>query len=195
MSSKALWNERYSAGSLRSKEPAEFVAGCIQWIPVCGLALDIASGEGRNSVFLAGQGLDVIALDISEVALRHTRELTLEPRNKIHPAVVDLDDFLLPAEKFDVIVNINFLNRKVCSEVVGALKPGGLLIFETLTTGHLRWKPDFNPDFLLKPGELRTMFPELGQLRYRECDIIGRNSARSVASLAALKEVANVVEV
>ena len=93
-----------------------------------------------------------------------------------------------PPDAFDVIVVFNYLQRGMMPEIISGLKPGGLLIFEAMTTGQLRWKPDFNPDYLLKPGELVQFCKGLHLIKYREADIPSGQSLRSVASLVARKE-------
>jgi SAM-dependent methyltransferase len=106
---------------------------------------------------------------------------------RIHPVVADLNSFVIPAGIFDVVINFNYLQRDLAPHITAALKPGGVLIFETLTVDHLRHKPDFSPDYLLNRGELLEMFRGLHLMKYREAEIQARHSARSVASLLAVK--------
>jgi SAM-dependent methyltransferase len=102
--------------------------------------------------------------------------------------VVDLKQFSLPAERFDLVINFNYLNRDLSARIVDSLKPGGVLIYETLTRDHLKWKPDFNPAFLLEPGELAAMFTKLTLLKYRERDLLEGERRRSVASLIGRRQ-------
>jgi hypothetical protein len=101
--------------------------------------------------------------------------------------VADLNSFVIPAGTFDVVINFNYLQRDLAPHIAAALKPGGVLIFETLTVDHLRHKPDFSPDYLLNRGELLRMFRGLHLIKYREAEIQARHSARAVASLLAMK--------
>jgi SAM-dependent methyltransferase len=156
-------------------------------LPERGLALDFASGEGRNSILLAGMGLDVVAVDISLRALEKCMRVVRDRKLRIHPVVADLNSFVIPAGIFDVVINFNYLQRDLAPHITAALKPGGVLIFETLTVDHLRHKPDFSPDYLLNRGELLEMFRGLHLMKYREAEIQARHSARSVASLLAVK--------
>ena len=102
---------------------------------------------------------------------------------QIEAAAVDLTSFIIPPKAFDVIVNFNYLQRDLASGIIEGLKPGGLLVFETMTMDYLRYKPDFNPDFLLRPGELVQMFRGLHLIKYRESIL----QTRAVASLMARK--------
>lgn len=188
MSDRERWEARYNTSDrVYNEKPVEFLRAGIDYLPNKGIALDIAAGEGRNSVFLAQHGLEVIALDISERALQKCLLLADERGVRVNVAVVDLTNFLIPKESFDVIINFNYLQRSLARPIIEGLKPEGWLLFETLTTEQLKWKPDFNPEFLLDPGELAEMFNDLEIIEYSESTILSGQSFRSVASLAARK--------
>jgi 2-polyprenyl-3-methyl-5-hydroxy-6-metoxy-1,4-benzoquinol methylase len=190
MSDKERWQARYNTPDrVYSDKPAEFLRTNIHLLPDNGLALDIAAGEGRNSVFLAQHGLEVIALDISEHALQKCMALAGGRGIRVNAAVVDLANFLIPKESFDVIVNFNYLQRSLARQIIEGLKPAGWLLFETLTIEHLKWSPNFNPEFLLDTGELTRIFGDLEIIEYSESTIPSGQSFRSVASLAARKRV------
>jgi SAM-dependent methyltransferase len=190
MADRELWEKRYGTSELiHGLEPSDYLRANSDLLPRGGLALDLAAGEGRNALYLAGRGFEVIALDISLCALEKCRGLARSRGLSVAASAVDLTRFTIPPGRFDLIVNFNYLERGLAPAITGALRPGGLLVFETLATGHLRWKPDFNPEFLLRPGELVAMFRQLRIIKYREADIEtvsgGRVSRRSVASLIA----------
>lgn len=188
MSDRERWEARYSTQDrIYGEESSDFLRTHIDLLPDEGLALDIAAGEGRNSVYLAERGLEVIALDISESALRKSLSLARQRHVSVNATVVDLTQFTIPKESFDVIINFNYLERSLARQIVEGLKPAGWLLFETLTTEQLRWKPDFNPEFLLAPGELSQMFSSLEIIEYNETTVASGQSFRSVASLAARK--------
>lgn len=178
------WEARYEAEDfVHGVEASEFLRENCHLLPRSGLALDVAAGEGRNAAFLAGIGLSVIALDISLRALKKCRRLA-----NVSAAVVDLTQFSLPRDRFDLVINFYYLNRDLAPEITSSLRRGGLLVFETLTVAHLRWKPDFNPEFLLRSGELLELFSGLRVIKYREIDLQTDRGPRSVASLIARKE-------
>jgi SAM-dependent methyltransferase len=188
MSDKDKWDKRYDTSHyIHGSEPSRYLYSNRSHLPGSGLALDLASGEGRNSVFLARAGLEVIALDFSIHALRKCLALARETGVSIHAAAVDLTSFDIPANKFDVIINFNYLQRSLCRRIIRGLRPGGVLIFETLTGEHLMSSPDFNPEFLLGRGELLETFRELHLIKYREATIGTGTKARSIASLVATK--------
>lgn len=152
------------------------------YLPPSGLALDIAMGLGGNAAFLLERGLQVIGVDISWVAVRQAKARL--PR--LQAVLADLAQFHLPEGAFDVILNFFYLQRDLWPRYRRALRPGGLLVFQTLTRAMLATNPDLEPDFLLGPGELREAFSSWQILVYQE-GWTGLNTGhpRSVASLIA----------
>ena len=119
-------------------------------------ALDIACGEGRNSLFLARHGFETTGLDISDMGIEKAERLARRLGVSIRFLRVDLDGYHI-AEQYDVILNFNFLLRDLIPEQVNALTPGGLLLFDTI-----RESPELlvshNPAYLLRHGELELIF-------------------------------------
>lgn len=180
------WNTRYQndARYHRDPGPREFLLSCEPYLPTCGLALDAATGLGGNAGYLSKRGLQVIGVDISRVALRRARMR--------YPALwlvqADLCHFPLPANRFDLIINFYYLERSVWRDFPRALRPGGVLVVETLTREMRQIQPDIPEEYLLAPGELRELFSGLKVLHYREEWIEGSGShPRPIASLLAVK--------
>ena len=180
------WDRKFASSDfIYGKEPARFLADNVELLPPSGRALDVAAGEGRNSVFLARYGLEVDAVDISEVGLAKARQLADESGVNINTIVADLVDYTIIPEQYDVVVVINYLQRDLIDDLKAALKPGGILLYETYTVAQLD-----NPgahhmrrEYLLEPGELRAMFEDFEILEYREK--VDENAA--VAGLVARK--------
>jgi SAM-dependent methyltransferase len=176
------WNEKYRQKEY-PVEPSEIVKAFFESAPGT-VALDIAAGRGRNAIFLAERGFTVDAVDIADEGLA-----LLSGR---HPSIrricADLDTFEIPAGRYDLILNILYLNRRLFPLIREGLKPGGLLIFETLLepppgaehSGHCR-------DYFLRDNELLHSFLSLRIVHYREGPEGGRNSSRRLASLVAMK--------
>ncbi len=159
-----------------------------------GKALDIAAGTGRNSVFLAKHGFSVEAVDISDVGLRQISGLYPD----LHPLCVDLDTFDIPAGRYDIILNIRFLNRRLFPLIVEGLVPGGILIFESYLE-----RPEGTDlsacdaqagegpacrDYRLRENELLHAFLPLKILYYREGNFPDPKNRGAVASLVAMKK-------
>ncbi len=179
------WDARYRAGMRPTfTRPRTFLRQVAGLLPPGGLALDVAMGLGGNAAFLLRRGFRVLGVDISGVALRQAKARL--PR--LMAVQADLHAFYLPAAAFDLILNFYYLQRDLWPAFRRALKPGGVLVFETLTQANrTRW-PDLNPDHLLRPGELRAAFADWEVLRYRE-GWFGQDCGRprAVASLVARK--------
>jgi len=119
-------------------------------------ALDIACGEGRNSIYLAKKGFQVTGLDISVTGLEKGRNWMEREGVQIDFRLVNLEKYQF-TEQYDLILNCNFLLRDLVPKSVEALSPGGIILFDTLLdspyvpTSHKK-------EFLLQPGELVRIF-------------------------------------
>jgi tellurite methyltransferase len=174
------WNERYRSNAFQS--PREFLIEQAQHVPLHGVALDLAMGAGGNAGFLIERGLRVIGVDVSEEGVRRAKQRWPQ----IDAAVIDLERYRLPACAFDVILNFYYCQRDLWPHLRSMLRPGGVLIFETLTRDTLQVRLDYNPDYLLASDELRHAFVDWDVLVYREGWIdIGGRWPRAVASLVA----------
>lgn len=169
-SDQARWDERH-AQSQSTTAPAEFLREIVEsaaWSVPRGQALDIACGKGRNAIYLAERGFDVTALDISAVALDAGRRLAQERNLKIDWRQCDLTAADLPIAAFDLIVSFNYLERTSIASIKQAVKPGGLVIFETYLIDQAAVGHPKNPDYLLKHNELLDDFRGFRVLLYRE---------------------------
>ncbi|KAB2832130.1 MAG: class I SAM-dependent methyltransferase [Candidatus Brocadia sp.] len=183
---KMFWNKKYGTEAyIFGKEPVEFLREHIDILSK-GKALDIAMGEGRNAVFLAKHGFEVDGCDISEAAIKKARELARENSVTIHAFVADLETYQLPTDTYDVIACFYYLQRDLVPQMKAALKPGGVIIYETYTIEN--WERGFegpkNKDYLLQSNELLNLFKDLKILYYRELIL---NNKKAIASLIAKK--------
>lgn len=154
------WNRRFEAEeTFLGERPSPFLVREIERIKRLApgrRALDVASGEGRNSIFLAGHGFRVTALDISDVGIAKGKQRADEAGVVIDFRQVDLDGYHINGG-FDLIINFNFLLRALIPEEVAALTPGGLLLFDTILESP-QLLASHNPDYLLRRGELARIF-------------------------------------
>ena len=180
-SDKERWNKRFKEMPFR-----EFVEPVVEkYIKEAkvGYALDIACGQGRNTHFLADNGFEVDALDLSDYALSQIRDDA-----KIHKLEVDLDEYNLEKNKYDLVININYLNRRFFHQIKEALKPNGVVIFETFIIAHGDFENPQNPEYLLRSNELLHAFIGLEVIYYEErMDVNLRGEKTRVASLVARK--------
>ncbi|MEW6377890.1 MAG: methyltransferase domain-containing protein [Thermodesulfobacteriota bacterium] len=188
-SDQERWNERFKGKEFAfGKEPNPFLRRHIDFLPK-GKALDIASGEGRNSIFLAQHGFDVDAVDISERGLKKARQLAKEKDAKIHTLLADLGHFKIEKERYDLIANFYFLKRSLIPQIKKGLKKGGRIIFETYTLEQraLGTGGPKHPRYFLKSNELLRLFKEFRILFYREGIFKEGGRRKAVASLIAEK--------
>ncbi len=154
------WNERYAqAGLYHGTAPSAFLAeriGVLAALTPGRRALDLACGEGRNSIFLARHGYAVTGLDISAAGLAKAARRAAAEGLAITFCRVDLEGYEFDA-CWDLIINFNFLLRDLIPKMVAALNPHGVIVFDTiLDTPALAGA--HNPAFLLQPGELQAIF-------------------------------------
>lgn len=134
--SHTFWDERYGGdGLVYGDAPNEFLAQVATRFPTTGHALDIGAGEGRNALFLASRGLDVLAVDQSAVGMRKAQRLATERGLSLRTRAVDLRDFDAPLGSFDVISSIfvhlpHELRAAVHRRIGAWLRPGGLFVLE-----------------------------------------------------------------
>jgi len=156
-----------------------------------GKALDLASGEGRNALFLAEHGFDVEAVDISKTALSRAEKSGLSRGVRIKTVAADLDALVIPKDEYDLILDFYFLDRRLISKIKRGLKKDGMVVFETYTTDQ-RDRAAGGPSktkYLLKPNELLRLFRGFHILFYREGIFREGGKRRAIASLIAKKQV------
>jgi SAM-dependent methyltransferase len=176
------WNEKYQIRNY-SHEPSEIVK---QYVELAGgkRALDIAAGNGRNALFLARQRFVVDAVDISDAGLAQFAG----KHPDIHPICADLDDFDIPANRYDLIVNIKYLNRRLFPYIREGLAQNGVLIFETfLASPDATKEQAICPEYLLQENELLNAFSSLKIVLYQEAEKTDHDETAYLASLVGIK--------
>jgi SAM-dependent methyltransferase len=143
----ATWNQRFAAdGYLFGVAPNAWLQAQAPALPPGGRVLCVADGEGRNSVWLARQGLQVEAFDIAELGVAKARALAAEAGVAVEFSVADCDRWPWPAEAYDAVVAIfvQFADppqrARLFANMVRALKPGGLLLLQGYTPRQLDYK-------------------------------------------------------
>ncbi|SFV53781.1 tellurite resistance protein TehB [hydrothermal vent metagenome] len=175
------WNLRHIEKPMR-KNVEPIVEKYIDLATV-GNALDIACGTGRNTHFLVKKGFKVDAVDLSDYALS-----CIDDNKNINKIEVDLDEYSLASKKYNLIININYLQRRFFPQIKEALRDGGIVIFETFIVAHGDFENPANPEYLLRKNELLHAFIGLDIIYYEERDEVNLRGEKSrVASLVAQK--------
>ena len=193
------WDARYRAAAQSAfAEPASFVSELLPLLPM-GPALDLAGGAGRHTLLLAARRQNVTAVDESVAGLdileQRARDAGLPvsrvrnfatitaSRHGIDLIQADLERAILPPDSFALVLCVQYLQRSLFGQIARSLAPGGMLLFETYTQAQLEFPGGpRNREHLLEHGELRTAFPALRLLFYREL-----RAGKGIASLIAQK--------
>ena len=154
----SMWDQRFSGDDyLFGREPNDYLRSKAPLLPAGGSVLCVADGEGRNSVWLAQQGLKVQAFDISEVGVAKARLLALEAGVSVDYTVADCEQYNWAAQSYDGVVAIFIqfadpeMRSRLFANMVRALKPGGVLILQGYTPRQLDYKTG-------GPGQLSHLY-------------------------------------
>lgn len=165
----AFWDQRYSApGYKYGTAPNAWLQARADRLAPGGRVLLPGDGEGRNSVWLAGRGHPVLALDSSAVGLAKARSLAAQRGVVVDTCLADLADWRPDAAGFDAVVLVfvhlpSALRPAVHRRLAQALRPGGLLLLEAFQPAQLG-RPSGGPqqaDLLAPLADLRADFAGL----------------------------------
>lgn len=151
---REVWDERFAKadGYLFGRAPNRFVAAQAHLLAPGSRVLCLADGEGRNGVFLAERGLDVMSVDLSPVALAKARALAAERGVTLRLEEANLATWDWPKSAFDAVIGIFFqfagpsLRARIFDGIKQALKPGGLLLLQGYRPEQLAYKTGGPPD-------------------------------------------------
>lgn len=158
-----IWDVRYATEEfVYGTTPNDFLKASAHLLPP-GQILCLAEGEGRNSVFLAGLGYRVTAVDSSAVGLAKAQQLARTSGVALETLVADLADYRITPNFWDGVVSIFChvpagIRRALHQDIVAGLKPGGVLILEAYTPNQLEHRTGGppNPALLMNLVELQS---------------------------------------
>ena len=179
---KERWNKKYKTELyLFGEKPIPFLVENVHLLPK-GKVQDVAMGEGRNGVYLATQGFDVTGLDISEKGLDKAHRLAKKNNVSIKTKVVDLENFQLEPNTYDVILCSYYMQKELFKQFQSALKFGGMIVVETYNVDYLKYAK-FSRKWALDTNELLEIFKDLRVIRYQDYD----NGKEAYSSIIAQK--------
>lgn len=188
-----MWDQRYNTDEyIYGTEPNGFLAEHAKLLT--GPVLSLAEGEGRNAVFLASLGLNVLGVDGSEVALTKARKLAASRNLEIQTEQVDLGVYTPPANHFGSVISISAhlpssIRKRLYPLIEQSLKPGGMLLLEAYTLDQIKRDTGGpkDPDMLMSREILEQAFPS--------CEpILSRELEREVIEGSYHSGLANVVQ-
>lgn len=193
------WNRRFSAPEyIFGTAPNAFLASHRDLLRPGQRALCVADGEGRNSVWLAGQGLEVAAFDISPVGVEKARRLALERGVQVDFRVASVYDWRWPEAEFDVVaaIFVQFADPAMRSfmfeRMARALKPGGLLLVEGYTPKQLEYRTGgpSRVENLYTEAMLREAFGSLDILELKQYEAVMTEGTQHAGPSALIDLVA-----
>jgi tellurite methyltransferase len=164
-SDRLRWEARHSENRTPNPPP-ESLSRLPAALHDSALALDVACGTGRNALVVANLGYQVVALDVAWAAVQR-----LPGDARLLPVQADLDAWPFAADAFDLVLQINFLDRTRIPDLLRSVKPGGHILIDTfLDAGHPNETGPSSPAFRLRPGELATWASQWDVLLCEESD-------------------------
>jgi SAM-dependent methyltransferase len=180
-SDRDRWNAKFLAGEAQSAQPDPFlIETCANLTP--GRALDLAGGAGRHALWLAQRGWTVTLADLSDEGLAIASQRAAAASIAVttrREAAEETVAWAAGSQPFDLIVVVWCLLRGQFALLPSALAPGGLLLYKTYTSEHIRYSEGHSLGTALHPGELSSAFPLLTTVLYRESNGVAELLARS----------------
>ena len=180
-SDRIKWDQRFAQSDEIDIAPPNWLKEVESSLPQQGYALDIATGAGRLAIWLAGWGLDVLAVDISRAGLELAHQGAASKGLQIETLAKDLEAELLPEGPFDVITCFNYRQRDLFPFIRERLKVGGFFLSEVSTVSNLERHSHPSLKYLAEHGELRQDCAPLKIIYYLESWSDDRASARVLA--------------
>ena len=143
-----FWNERFDTEEfIFGREPNEYlVVKSVEFLKKSDKVLCIADGEGRNGVWLAKQGMQVVAFDASDIALEKAKKFAQDSGVNVEYSFSDTDSFDWQANEYDAVIGIFIqfadpeMRERIFQQVYHSLKPGGIFILQGYTPKQLEYK-------------------------------------------------------
>ena len=143
-----FWNERFNKEEfIFGKEPNQYLLEkASQYLKPNQRVLSIADGEGRNGVWLAKQGMQVVAFDASDVALAKAKQFAKDNQVAVEYTFSDTDSFTWHTNTYDAVIGIFIqfadpaMRKRIFQKTYQALKPGGIFILQGYTPKQLEYK-------------------------------------------------------
>ena len=170
---KNKWDKYYDSNIKGPPSPSEVLYFNQHLLPVKGSALDLACGYGSNAICLAMNGLKVSAWDISKIALEKLSLRSKEFDFIINCEIRDVLQQPPEPDAFDIIVISKFLDRKLIKHIRHAIKPNGLIFYQTFIKDRIIKSGPENPNYQLNENELLDFFEDWKLIFYKEEGMIG----------------------
>jgi SAM-dependent methyltransferase len=190
-SDREQWQMRYRLERFpHGIDPLPFLKQNAHLLPK-GRALDVAMGAGRNAVYLAQNGWQVLGIDYSLEGVRQARWLAHRFKVRLDALVADLEHFHLPTDYFDLVVQTYYLQRELLPQIAATVRTGGAVLIETYTQKQREYQPERDPAHLLEPGELLQALFDFRIAHHFEGVIVQNDRPRAVEQIIGFKPTAS----
>lgn len=149
-------------------QPSPWLQRWAHLLPAAGRVLDVACGGGRHLRWLAGRGFTLTGIDRDAAALASLADLAATGAVELISADIENGPWPCPGRQFDTVLVTNYLWRALWPQLLAAIAPGGVLVYETFAAGNETVGKPSRPDFLLQPGELLTRCTGLRIVAYED---------------------------
>lgn len=166
------WNKRHTDDFMPTSQ-SDLLVKFADILPL-GRVLDIACGNGRNSKFLADRGFICECIDISSVAIDKLVDI-----KGITPICLDLDTYEIIPDRYEVILDFYFLDRRLFDGIKRGLKRGGIFLMETFIADE-EYPMAISEQKILRKGELEEVFSDF-EILFRNEVLIDRLDKKSKA--------------
>ena len=182
------WDKRYRAGEHINDEPHLLIPRfAVKFQP--GRALDLACGAGRHALWLAEHGWQVTAVDSSPAAIEILQQKAQDRGVPVNGVLANLErhEFKIERGAYDLIIVVNYLQRDLLGAIRAGIRPRGAVIAVIAVVDDDPGVRPMNPEYLMRPGELREEFPGWHLLHEFEGKPEGDLSRRATAEIVVQK--------
>jgi len=167
-----VWDEVYTEKTIDNATPCNVLVTNKHLLPLNGRVLDYACGLAGNGIYLAKQSYDVIAWDLSGVAVEKINKYAEKNKISLNAEVYDLENNLPDIkDHFDIVVVSYFLHRETLRYLYDVLKKGGILFYQTFSGKQFKGQGPSNDGYRLQRNELLDVFSDMQLMFYREDDV------------------------
>ena len=182
------WDKRYREGFYAGAPEVHGLVERFSPLMPPGLpVVDIAMGQGRDLLYLAGKGFSVYGLERSGEAIKLVRKAMENDHRGISMIRGDARHLPFKPAVAGTVIVFYFLVREIMADLIGLLAPGGLLLYETFLKRQNVMEGPRNPLYLLEDGELLGYFSRLELLFYEEGIFTAHGKRRALARYAGRK--------
>jgi len=174
MGERERWERRYqqAAEPFYGREPSRFLQRSLALLPGRGRCIDLGGGEGRNAIYLARLGYDVTLVDVAVAGLSRAATMARDAEVRLNIVAADLQEPPLAdtGDGWDVVLLINYHDRRAVASVETRLRPGGAVVVEGFAKEQLGRGSGGPPDadLLWGPNELHELLRPLRLVWYED---------------------------